>query len=202
MKKGMQLVIVVVLATLLVCGASPAGAQDRVAVSIDAPAETEPDSDLTAIVSISNVAAFDAGQFDVSFDESVIRLDNVTGGLVHTTEIPVAVRNKVGQGMYRIVVNVPGVPGVAGSGSLATLRFRAIGSAGDTTSIDLSNGFLNNSSGKEITATWTGGLITLYGGADNQASSVPTLLATALLGPVLVGLAGYALLQRRKAHRA
>jgi len=205
MKRAIQVLEMATLAVLLpLAGSAPAGAQDGVSVCVNAPTEAEPDSQFTATVDITDVTDFDAGQFDISYDESVLRLDldNVTAGRMGSTEIPVASWNQVGTGTYRIVVNVPGVPGVSGSGSLATLSFRVIGSAGDSSAVGLSNGFLNNNLGSEIAATWTGDSVKVGGEADSQSSPVPKLLIGALLGAVLVGLTGYFWLRRRRVQKA
>ena len=172
-----------------------------VTVTISAPAEAVKDSDFTVSVDITNVTDFDAGQCDVSFDDSVLRLDDVTAGLIGGTQIPVALWNKISPGTYRIIVNVPGVPGVSGSGYLAALCFHAIGSAGSST-VNLSNGFLNNNLGEEITATWSGGSLTVYEEVAKPTYPVPELPSAALLGTGVVCLGGYLLLQRRKGHKA
>ncbi len=100
-----------------------------VPVSIDAPAQAAPGSDFTANVNISEVTDFDACNYDVSFDGSVLRLDNVTSGLIGSTTIPVDVYNEVSSGTWRVVQNVPGMAGVSGSGYLAVLHFHVVGSS-------------------------------------------------------------------------
>ena len=135
---------------------APPGA---VTVSINAPATAAPDSDFTANVNISEVLDFDACNYDVSFDASVLRLDNVTSGLIDSTTIPVSIYNEISSGTYRVVQNVEGTAGVSGSGYLAVLHFHVIGSAGDSSTISLSNGVLANNVAEEITATWVGDLV-------------------------------------------
>ena len=127
-----------------------------VLVSIDAPDEVASGSDFTADINISEVVDFDSCNYDVSFDASVLQLDNVTSGLIGSTEIPVDMYNEIGSGTYRIIQNVPGLSGVSGSGYLAVLHFHVIGSQGDSSTISLSNGVLSNNLAEEITATWTG----------------------------------------------
>ncbi len=127
-----------------------------VIVSIGAPTQAAPDSDFTANVNISQVVNFDACNYDVSFDASVLRLDNVTSGLIGATTIPVDIANQISPGAYRVIQNVPGISGVSGSGYLAVLHFHVIGSAGTSSAIGLSNGTLANSLAEEIAATWVG----------------------------------------------
>jgi len=144
-----------------------------VAVSINAPAEVVKGSSFNVSVDISNVTALDAGQFDVSFNESLVQLDNVAAGLIGTTQIPIDLWNKTGTGTYRIIVNVPGVPGVNGSGNLAVLQFHAMSSAIGSSAMNLSNGFLNNNLGTEITATWTGDSVSVCENIVITTTSVP-----------------------------
>ena len=142
------------------------------AVSIDAPAEVVKGSTFTATVRISDVSAFDAGQFDVSINESLVQLDDITAGQIGTTQVPVDLWTEVSSGTYRIIVNVPGVPGVNGSGSLAVLHLQAASSAG-TSAVSLSNGFLNNNLAVQIPATWTGGSVLVCDDVAITTSSLP-----------------------------
>ena len=130
-------------------------------VRIDAPAKVVAASDFTVKVKVTELIDFDAANYDVSFDSSVLRLDDVTSGYIDGTTVPVDVWNKLTSGRYRIVQNIPGVAGVSGSGSLAVLHFHVIGSAGDSSDIDLQNGVLNDNEGVEIPTIWRGDSITV-----------------------------------------
>jgi len=154
-------------------GRSDAVAAEVVTMSIDAPAQVVEGDDFTVTVDVTNVAAFDAGQFDVSFDESLIQLDSVTAGLVGTTQIPIALWNEISAGTCRIIVNVPGVPGVNGSGYLAILNFHAASSVVGSSAVSLSNGFINNNLGSEIAATWVGDSVNVCEPLDITTTSLP-----------------------------
>jgi len=158
MKRIMKILGIITIVALLLGGGAvvPVAATPEVTVSIDAPDEAAPDSDFTANVNISEVVDFDACNYDVSFDVSVLRLDNVTSGLIGSTTIPIDIYNEITPGTYRVIQNVPGLSGVSGSGYLAVLHFHVIGSAGDSGNVSLSNGMLSNNQAEEITATWTG----------------------------------------------
>jgi len=119
--------------------------------------------DFTANVAITEVTDFDACNYNVSFDASVLRLDSVASGLIGSTAIPVDVANEISSGTWTIVQNVPGYAGVSGSGYLAVLHFHVIGSEGDSSAINLSSGMLGNASAEEITATWTGDSVSIAG---------------------------------------
>ncbi len=176
MKRIMRILgIITIMALLLGSGiAIPVMAQPEVPVSIDAPAEAAADSDFTVNVSISEVTDFDAGNYDVSFDASVLRLDNVTSGLIGSTTIPVDIFNEISAGTWRIIQNVPGLSGASGSGYLAVLHFHVIGSGGDSSAISLSNGVLSNNLAEEIVATWVGDSVSV------SDTTPPSVIITAL----------------------
>ena len=166
-------VIAVVVALLLAGGAvPPVAATTRVTVSIDAPAGVAPESDFTASISISEVTDFDACNYDVSFDVTVLRLDTVTSGLIGSTEIPVDLYNEIGPGTCRIIQNVPGLAGANGSGYLAELHFHVTGSIGDSSLVGPSNGVLSNVAAGEIEAAWVGGSVSIATEAS-QATIAP-----------------------------
>jgi len=169
--------IIAIMALLLGGGASVLlVAAPEVTVSIDAPDEAAPDSDFTANVNINEVVDFDACNYDVSFDASVLRLDNVTSGLIGSTTIPVDIYNEITPGTYRIVQSVPGLTGATGSGYLAVLHFHVIGSEGDSSNISLSNGILANNLAEEIAATWVGDSVSV-------SDSTPPSVTIAALTP-------------------
>jgi hypothetical protein len=169
--------LVVVLALLSVMPVPVTVKLAGVTVSIDAPDEAAPDSDFTANVNISEVVDFDACNYDVSFDASVLRLDNVTSGLIGPTTIPVDIYSEISSGTYRVIQNVPGLAGVSGSGYLAVLHFHVIGSQGDSSPISLASGMLSNNLAEEIAATWSGDSVdvTLVPGDANDDGNVNSL---------------------------
>jgi hypothetical protein len=135
---------------------------ESVTVTVDAPdSEVPEDSDFTVNVNTSEVTDFDACNYDVTFDPLVLRLDDVTAGLIGSTTIPVDLYNELSPGTYRIIQNVPGLTGVTGSGYLAVLHFHVVGSGGDSSTITLSNGMLSNNQAVEITASWVGDTVTV-----------------------------------------
>jgi hypothetical protein len=145
--------------TVLILGvviAAPAAAIQVVTVSLDAPALVSPDSDFTVNVNISEVTDFDACNYDVTYDSSVLRLDSVTSGMIGETTIPVDVYNEIETGTYRVIQNVPGLTGASGTGYLAVLHFHVLGAEGDSSAITLSNGMIASNQAEEIGAAWEG----------------------------------------------
>jgi hypothetical protein len=149
---GMVVIVALVLGVVM---AVPVAAAD-VTVSVDAPEQVSPESDFTVSINISEVTDFDACNYDITYDSSVLRLDSVASGQIDSTTIPVDVYNEIGDGTYRVIQNVPGLAGVSGTGYLAVVHFHVIGAEGDGSDITLSNGMIASNLAEEITATWTG----------------------------------------------
>jgi len=175
MRKIMEIIGIIIIAALLMGGVMvPVAATPEVTVSIDAPDEVAAGSDFTANINIGEVVDFDSCNYDVSFDASVLRLDNVTSGLIDSTAIPVDICNEISPGTYRVIQNAPGLAGVSGSGYLAVLHFHVIGSEGDSSSISLANGMLSDNLAEEIPATWVGDSVTV------QDATPPSVTITEL----------------------
>ncbi|MBI4286290.1 MAG: PKD domain-containing protein [Chloroflexi bacterium] len=130
-------------------------------VAVNAPDNVTENSDFTVTVDIQQVDNLDAANYSLTFDESVLRLDSVTSGVIGSTIVPVDFYNKLGVGQYVIVQNIPGLSGVTGSGHLATLRFRAVGPLGTNSRIDLSEGMLSSNTATEIPTTWIGDSVSI-----------------------------------------
>ena len=128
-----------------------------VEVSVDAPDVVPSDGDFTASIDISNVTDLNAAQYEISFDPSVLRLDDITSGQIGSTEIPVQF-NEASPGTYTVLHSM-GLGTVSGSGYLSQLHFHVIGSGGQSSHIDLSSGMLSDMEANEILAVWTGHLV-------------------------------------------
>ncbi len=103
----------------------------------------------------------DAANYDVSFNATVLRLDNVTSGNIGGITVPVGAWNQRETGRFTIVQNLPGPfpdgsGGANGTGYLAVLHFHVLGSLGQSSQINLSNGVLSSILAQEIVADWFG----------------------------------------------
>jgi PKD repeat protein len=165
-----------ILALLLPAVVSAAGET----VTIDAPVEVGPGTDFVAKVNITTVTNFDACNYDVTYDPSVLQVTDVTSGIVAGTTVPVVMWDEVAQGKIRIIENIPGVSGVTGSGYLAEIHFHVIGTYGSSSSIAFSDGTLSSGSATEITASWVGDSVTIYSALSAGFSATP-----------LMGVAGF-----------
>lgn len=138
--------------------ALPVGAANGVTVTVDAPTEVAEDSDFVVSVDISEVTNLYSAQYVVSFDDTVLELTSVTAGVVGGVTFLISAYNPV---TYSVVQSAPSIDGVSGSGYLAQLNFHVIGSATDTSDIDLTAGLLSDTEAAEIEATWTGDSVTV-----------------------------------------
>ena len=77
---GSWLGVLVLVTMTLVPAAEPALAASNAAITVDAPAQALTGSSFAANITISNVTDLNAANYDVSFDPSVLSLDNVTDG--------------------------------------------------------------------------------------------------------------------------
>lgn len=157
-----------------------------VAVGIDAPQEIAKDSNFSVKITVGPITNFDAGNFEVAFNPSIIQLIKVSPGKINQTAIPVMDR-EITPGKIKIVANVPGVEGVSGTGYLAEIHFKAIGQSGSSTELTLSKGLISNNEAQEIPARWGQGTIKVIssspppgdgggggGGGGGGAPPVPT----------------------------
>lgn len=144
-------------------------ADNGVQVSINAPDEVAPGDTFTASVDISELVDLNAVQYDISFDPSVLRLDDITAGQIDSTVIGV-MSNEIGPGTWR-VVQFMGLETVSGSGYLSVLHFHAVGAG--LSDISLSNGML---SGWEapIPATWIEDSVNVILTGDGDGELPPT----------------------------
>ena len=130
---------------------TPAAAY-QTSVSVNAPERM--DDDFSATIEITSVADLDSGQFDLHFDPAAARVVSVDYGNIGGTTIPVDNWAAVGEDGVRILFNLPGIDGVSGSGSLATIHFETI-VPGDCT-MELSGGLLVDTMAELIPASWNG----------------------------------------------
>jgi hypothetical protein len=122
-----------------------------------------------ATIEICNVADLDSGQFDISFDASVVNVIGVDSGSVGATEVPLANWTFRDSDTVRVLFNLPGVTGVSGSGTLATIHFEVLGVPEDA-SIDISDGLLFDTASDEVSALWFDDLVTVKPSVTVNAS--------------------------------
>lgn len=144
-----------------------------VTVSIDAPDEVGLGASFVARVNITNVTNFDACNYDITYDPSILEVTGVTDGLIGSTTIPIEMWGEVVSGRTRVIENVPGVSGVSGSGYLAEVHFHVIGAYGSASDIDFTDGTLSDGSANEIAADWVGDSVSIHAALSADFSASP-----------------------------
>ena len=99
---------------------------------------------------VDDVTDFNSGQFDLSFDSSVVEVTDVTVGSIDGETIQKLLWNFVDANTVHVLVNMPVGVGVNGSGHLAEVGFKMKGKEGDKSVLDISNGFLYDTREKEF----------------------------------------------------
>ena len=160
---------IVILSVVLVLLATPVSAQTS--VNVNAP-ETM-DGDFTVTIEIEDVTNMDSGQFDLHFDAAAVNVTGVDDGNVGGTAIP-ADNWAADDGKVKVLFNLPGLDGVSGSGSLATIHFETIVS-GDC-EMELSDGLLVNTIAEPISASWDG--VESHVGSATTTTTTPTTSGT------------------------
>ena len=130
-----------------------------VPVTVNAPEVVSGAFDAT--IDIENVVLMNGGQFDLSFDTSVVNVTDVNAGSIGGTTVPLVDWTFMDADTIKVLFKLSGGDGVSGSGSLATIGFEIIGSQGNTSILDISNGNLADTGADEIPATWTDDEVTV-----------------------------------------
>ncbi len=138
-----------------------------VPVTVNAPLIVTDTFEVT--IDVENVTDLDSGQFEFSFDPSVVTVEDVRAGSVGNTEIPTmwSFRNA---DTIIVIFNLPGIRGVSGSGCAARINFELTGSPGDASVLDISNGLLVNNNADKIPAIWNDCEVTI--GEDTPVNQV------------------------------
>ena len=142
--------IVIILMISIILTSSAAAYQTS--VSVNAPDNV--DSDFSVAVEIENAVDLDSGQFDLYFDPAAVNVTGVDDGIIGGTTIPIDNWALIDKNVIRVLFNLPGIDGVSGSGSLATVHFETI-VPGDC-AMELSGGLLVDIMAEVIPASWNG----------------------------------------------
>lgn len=124
---------------------------DQTSVTINSPELT--DGDFSVTIEIENAVDLDSGQFNLYFNPVDVNVTGVDDGDVDGTAIPIA-DWVVAEDNIQVLFNLPGIDGVSGSGSLATIHFETI--VPGACSMEISNGLLVSNMAETIPASWDG----------------------------------------------
>ena len=109
---------------------------------------------LVVKITAEDLVEFDACNYNLIYDASVLDVAEILPGNVGGIAIPVSIWQESDSGVLTIVQNVPGTPGVSGSGYLAEVQFDVKTSLSKATAIRITNGVLGNRYAQEIPVTW------------------------------------------------
>ena len=154
---------------------TPVLAQE-VEVRVNAPEYVEEGETFDVTIDVDSITDFNAGQFDLSFDSSVVNVTDVEEGSIDGTEIPIVMWRIMERGMVRVIPMLPEAEGVSGSGYLAKITFKVKGDEGDECAleIDETESFLGNTTAGEIPATWIDGEIKVGAGEEEEPTPTPS----------------------------
>lgn len=142
-------------------------------VHIEAPDSLPNSDDFTATVFITYVENFGSASLEVTYNSSVLDLEDVTNGQLHEINPGVSAdfytvaidgwSQPGGPGTLLVNASVDGNPGPDGAGYLAQLHFHVIGSAGQTSPIafNVPQSWVKDNVGGAITATWEDDSVTV-----------------------------------------
>ncbi len=159
-----------------------------VTVSIGTPATVSAGANFDVNVNISNVTNFNAYEFDLTYNNSVIQAtsseggNGVTAGLIGSTAVPLdmwAFVPQVSPGKIRVLGHISGAMGITGSGYLAQVHFHVVGAVGQSSNLTPSNVMLYDAASNSITSTVTSGSVTVI--------NLPLEITTATLSEATAG---------------
>ncbi|MCD4810863.1 MAG: cohesin domain-containing protein, partial [Methanosarcinales archaeon] len=130
-----------------------------VPVTVNAPEVVTDTFDAT--IDIADVTNLDSGEFDLSFDASVVNVTGVNSGSINGTYVPIDEWDFIDPNTIRVLFNLPGTTGVSGSGSLTIISFEVLGVTDDTSVLAISDGLLVDTESNEISSLWSDDEITL-----------------------------------------
>ncbi|MCK4397471.1 MAG: hypothetical protein KAV25_00595 [Methanophagales archaeon] len=162
LKIGYSFVVMFILLTV-----TPVVAQE-VDVRVSAPEYVEEGEAFDVTIDVDSITDFNAGQFDLSFDSSVVKVTDVEDGCLDGETIPIVMWAFRDKNTLSVLFGLPGLEGISGSGYLAKISFKAKGEEGDISVLEISNGQLINNKTEEIPANWIGTKIKIREGEGEE----------------------------------
>lgn len=151
-KTSRLLLILVLLAGFCLVGPDLVVANDDTTIKIGLPAQIKAGEEFAAVVNISQVKDFNAANYDIKFDSTVLSLQKIEDGQIGEQIIGVSMWREIEPGRVRVIHDLAGVSGASGSGSLAKITFKCLRET--STTISFENGVLSNIYAQEIAAVW------------------------------------------------
>jgi len=130
----------------------------RVPVTVNAPESVSDTFDVT--IDVKNVASMNSGQFDLSFDSSVVNVTGVSAGKIGGTTVPILGWGFMDADTIRVLFKLDG-RGVSGSGYVARIDFETRQSKGDSCVLGMCRVMLVDTEADEIPVRWTDAEVTV-----------------------------------------
>ncbi|MEA2053176.1 MAG: cohesin domain-containing protein [Euryarchaeota archaeon] len=172
---------VVVISFSLIPGLAAQGVGGSVNVTVNAPEYVE--GTFNASIDVDSVTDFNSGEFDLSFNSSVVNVTCVKGGKIDGKAVPLFDWDFIDADTVKVLVKLPGAEGASGSGNLAEIEFQVNGKSCDKSKLDISKGLLSDTRGvKEIEADWYDAEVTV------GAAELPNMTMTVTPGSIPVSV--------------
>jgi hypothetical protein len=123
LKLSMVMAPVVLLSLVFTFLAVIPAAGQEVEVSVNAPEEVEEGESFDVTIDIEDVTDFNSGQFDLSFDSSVVEVTDVSEGNIDGETMTEPLWDFVDADTVKVIVRMPEGVGVSGSGYIAEVCF-------------------------------------------------------------------------------
>ena len=153
----------------------------EVKVKVNAPEYVEVGETFVATIDVDNLTNFTSGMFDLSFNSSVVVITDVEDGRLDEETIPVERWAFMDEDTIRVLLEIPGLTVVNGSGYLTKIRFQAVCEEGDESVLDLSNGELicfnftdSKITPEAIPAEWIDAEVRIVKGEPEPTPTPPT----------------------------
>ena len=121
MKKSTRITFAILALAIFSSFASLSFAQ--VTVSIDAPTQVSKGTQFTVDINVTEVKNLDTASFFLSYDDDMLQVKSVTNG--DLTQGASVIVNDTEPGRIKVGINMPGLEGVSGAGSIARINFEA-----------------------------------------------------------------------------
>ena len=132
-----RICVLAIAAVLLALIFTPVIAARGVELSVNAPEEVEEGSTFEVTIAVEEIDDLNSGKFDLSFDSSVVDAINVTDGNVDGTAIPAEMWSADDGNQITVIIDIPGITGVSGSGDLAKVSFEVVGRKRDRSELEI-----------------------------------------------------------------
>nr|QNO53345.1 hypothetical protein GMAEILFI_00017 [Methanosarcinales archaeon ANME-1 ERB6] len=154
-------IVAAIIGSVAIPGLATLQAEDTVTVTVTVNAPEYVEETFNVTIDVDNVTDLNSGQFDLSFDSSVVNVIDVREGEINGEAVPIFNWDFVDADTVKVLVSLPMGEGVNGSGYLAEVVFEVNGKSGDKSKLDISRGLLVDTEAQKIEAEWYGDEVTV-----------------------------------------